>query len=169
MKLGIFISLLLLLSSCWPTKFLSLKDDSMPEEWESFHIAPLEITSATAPNNYPAQLAEELRSGIQKNTRLKMKSTIDAADVKIYGTISNYSTSPIAVQQGDNASLNRLTITINYTIETPTKGLEKITYSSSRFADFDATQQLSDVESTLLESINQQLIQDLISKLQSNW
>ena len=41
--------------------------------------------------------------------------------------------------------------------------------TSTRFADYDASQQLSDVESQLLELINQQIVQDVINKLRSNW
>ncbi len=168
MKHLALIVLVFSLASCWPTKFLSTKDD-IPEEWDTFFIAPVENTTATAPNNYPAQLAEDLRSGIQRNTSIKLASKLDAANVKIFGTITSYITSPIAIQEGDNASRNRLTITVNYLIETPTKSLEKFNYSSSRFADYDATQQLQTVENELIASINQQLVQDLINKLQSNW
>src|SRR3989338_1797152 len=35
--------------------------------------------------------------------------------------------------------------------------------------DDNASQQLSDVESQLLELINQQIVQDVINKLRSNW
>lgn len=156
------------LSSCWPTR-VGFVDDSMPEEWRDFYITPLELNAATAPANYNATLTESLRNGVQNNTRLKMLTRIDDADVQISGTVNSYNTTPQALTNGDNAQKNRLTVSVNFTIITPTKGLEKMQMTSTRFADYDATQQLSDVESQLLELINQQIVQDVINKLRSNW
>lgn len=168
-SLALFVLLLLGLSSCWPTQVLSPFDDSMPEEWKKFFIQPLDLTAATAPNSYPANLSEKLRSGLQNNTRLKLASQLNDAQVQISGIISNYGTSPIAIQQGDIASKNRLTVSVNFTIITPTKGLEKIQFTSTRFADYESSEQLTDVEARLLEDINQQIMQDLVNKLMSNW
>lgn len=169
MKLFIWaIPLLAILSSCWPTQ-VGFQDVGMPEEWKEFYVTPLELNAATAPANYNATLTESVRNGIQNNTRLKMLTNIDSADVQISGIVSGYSTSPQAITNGDNAQKNRLTISVNFTIITPTKGLEKIQMTSTRFADYDASQQLSDVETQLLELINQQIVQDVINKLRSNW
>jgi hypothetical protein len=46
---------------------------------------------------------------------------------------------------------------------------QTITLTSSRFADFEATTNLSSVENELLENITEQIVQDLINKLMSNW
>lgn len=168
-RLLYFTTLILLCNGCWPSAFMNPIDNSMPEEWKKFFIAPLEVNATTAPSSYPANLAEKLRSGIQNNTRLKLASDLQTAEVKINGIVSNYSTAPIAIQQGDAAAKNRLTVSVNFTIITPTKGLEEIKMSSSRFADYESTQQLTDVETRLLEDINQQIVQDVINKLLSNW
>ncbi len=141
----------------------------MPEDWKDFYVTPLELNAATAPANYNATLTESLRNGVQNNTRLKMLTKIDDADVQISGVVNSYNTTPQAVTNGDNAQKNRLTVSVNFTIITPTKGLEKMQMTSTRFADYDASQQLSDVESQLLDLINQQIVQDVINKLRSNW
>jgi outer membrane lipopolysaccharide assembly protein LptE/RlpB len=156
------------LSSCWPTR-VGFQDDSMPEEWADFFITPLEMNVATAPANYNATLTESLRTGVQNNTRLEMLTDITGADVQISGVVSSYNTTPQAITEGDNAQRNRLTVSVNFTIITPTKGMEKMQVTSTRFADYDASQQLTDVEAELLEQINQQIVQDLINKLRSNW
>lgn len=170
MKILIYTLLMLpLLTACWPTAFLSPRDTSMPDDWRVFYIEPLEITTATAPSSYQATLSEALRTSIQNNTRLKLGGNTNVADLKISGVISNYATTPIAVQQNDNAAQNRLTISINFTILTPTKGLEEMKFTSTRFADYDSNEQLIAVENRLIEEINQQIGQDLINKLLSNW
>lgn len=169
-QLALILILLAGLTSCWPKSFMNPIDNSMPENWKKFYITPLELTATTAPSNYPANLAESLRSGIQNNTRLKLVSTMDDPEtLKISGIISGYNTTPIAIQQGDLAAKNRLTVSVNFTILTPTKGLEKMEFTSSRFADYESNEQLVDVETRLLESINQQVVQDVVNKLLSNW
>lgn len=163
-----FISIFALLSSCWPTK-MSFVDGSIPDEWKKFFITPLEIQAATAPANYNSLLSESLRSGIQNNTRLKLANDADSAQVLISGIVKNYSTTPLAITEGDNAAKTRLTISVDFTIVTPTKGLEKMTMNSTRFADFDASQNLGDVENQLIDAIDQQIVQDVFNKLLSNW
>src|SRR3989338_435411 len=156
------------LCSCWPTR-VGFVDDSMPEEWKDFYVTPLELNAATAPTNYNATLTESIRTGVQNNTRLKMLTETNDSAVQISGTVNSYNTTPQAVTDGDNAQKNRLTVSVSFVIITPTKGLEKMQMTSTRFADYDASQQLSDVESQLLELINQQIVQDVINKLRSNW
>lgn len=160
--------LIFIVSSCWPTR-VSFIDDTMPPEWKNFFVTPLELNAATAPANYNASLTEAVRTGMQNNTRLEMLPEIDSADVRISGTVTSYYTSPQAITEGDNAQRNRLTVSVSFTILSPTKGLEKMQMTSTRFADYDASQQLSDVEAQLLEVINQQIVQDVINKLRSNW
>jgi hypothetical protein len=40
---------------------------------------------------------------------------------------------------------------------------------STRFADFSASANLADVEQKLFAEISEQMVQDLINKLYSNW
>ena len=103
------------------------------------------------------------------SSSLKLASTLEDAQIKISGIISGYNTTPIAIQQGDLAAKNRLTVSVNFTIITPTKGLEKMEFTSSRFADYESNENLTDVETRLLESINQQVVQVVVNKLLSNW
>lgn len=172
MRGGTFLVIALLLvslHSCWPTK-IGLQDNSMPETWKRFFVEPLEMTTATAPSNYNAVLTDDLRTGIQNNTRLKLAPEFnDSVQVHITGVVNGYGTTPLAIQEGDQAAKTRLTISATFTIITPTKGLEKMTLSSSKFADFDASQSLQDVENQLIVQINQQIVQDVINKLLSNW
>ena len=169
MKLGSCILSLLLLTSCWPTS-VSFKDTgSMPLEWKMFHIQTLMINAANSPLFFGAQLTEKLKDGVQNNTRLSLATKLTDAEVQIEGEILNYQVSPIAIQNGDNASKNRLSLTVQFTINSTKPTEEKLTLTSSRFEDFEATTNLSSIENQLLENITEQIIQDLINKLMSNW
>lgn len=169
MRLALIVVLLTSLTACWPTVFLSPNDNSYPEEWKKFYIFPIEVASPTAPSSYGATLSEQLRSGLQNNTKLKLANTLEDAQVQITGVIRSYSTAPSAIQQNDQVAQNRLTVSVQFTIITPSKGLEEMQMVSTRFADYPANTSLVDVENQLLEEINQQVMQDLINKLLSNW
>ncbi len=164
-----FLFLLITLASCWPSS-ISFKDTgSMPEEWKIFSINTLENNAPNAPINYPSQLADDIRDGIQNNTRLKLSTLPNSGEVRIEGVISSYMISPIAMQPGDNAAKNRLTITSNYKIHILAPKEQEMQVSCSRFADYNSDQDLGTVENELLKEINKQVVQDIINKLLSNW
>lgn len=169
MKIVAFYSLIFLLYSCWPTS-VSFKDKgSMPETWKTFSLKTLEINAANCPLSYAAALSENLKDGIQNNTRLALNTSLGKAEVNIEGAISNYNVMPLAIQGEDNASQNRLSITVQFSIFVTKPEEETINLSVTRFADFNATTNLASIETQLLEEINTQIIQDVINKLLSNW
>ncbi|MDG1035472.1 MAG: LPS assembly lipoprotein LptE [Crocinitomicaceae bacterium] len=164
----LFILVLFVLTSCWPTK-ISFVDGNMPEEWKTYYVTPLENNAANAPLNYSATLSEAIRNGIQNNTRLLIDSDSENAQITIEGTISNYTIAPVALQEDDNAAKNRLSITVRFEIFISAPEEEQIALTSSRFVDYDVSADIATVESELLTDINTQIVQDVINKLMSNW
>lgn len=163
------ILLLLVLSSCWPSS-ISLNDTGgMPAEWQTFSLQTLVNNAANAPNNYALNLSEAVKDGIQNNTRLTLNPTTGKGEVFIEGTINGYSIMPVALQEGDNAAKNRLTISTNFVIHISSPKEEDMNVSSTRFIDYDSNTDLATVENSLLEEINKQIVQDVINKLLSNW
>lgn len=169
MKFLLFTVLILGLSSCWPSKIGFKDTGGMPEEWKYFHLQTLQNNAATCPLSYSAGLTEAIKDGVQNNTRLSLATKISDAQVQISGEITGYSVNPMAIQNGDNAAKNRLTVTVQFTIFTTLPKEEEIKLNVIRFADFDASSNLSSVETQLLSTINEQVIQDVINKLMSNW
>tara|TARA_B100001287_G_C22685644_1_gene533408 strand:- start:1545 stop:2057 length:513 start_codon:yes stop_codon:yes gene_type:complete len=156
------------LCGCWPSSF-SFKDaGSMPEEWKSFSVEMIENSAPNCPLSYGAQITERLKDAIQNNTRLVL-NTDNGGEIEISGNILDYSVAPIAIQQDDNASQNRLTIRINFQINVNEPENQIMPISVSRFADFESNVNLASVETQLIEEINDQITQDVINKLLSNW
>jgi len=163
-----WIAALLILTSCWPSS-VSFKDSgSMPEEWKSFTVEMIENKAPNCPLNYGPILTEVLKDGIQNNTRLLL-NTDGEGELIISGGITTYNVAPIAIQENDNATQNRLTIRVQFEILINTSEKDKVSFSASRFADFDSNVNLASIESQLIEDINSQISQDLINKLLSNW
>lgn len=169
MKFILSLLVFLSLSSCWPTSVSFMDKGSMPEEWKNFSIKTLESNAPNAPLSYAALLSEDLKDGIQNNTKLKLNTTPNSGEVIIEGMVTNYSVSPIAIQSGDEAAKNRLTISTSYTIYIKAPKEEEMKLTSTRFADYDSNSDLSSVESSLIAEINKQIVQDVINKLLSNW
>lgn len=169
MKFILSLLVFLSLSSCWPTSVSFMDKGSMPEEWKNFSIKTLENNAPNAPLSYAALLSEDLKDGIQNNTKLKLNTTPNSGEVIIEGMVTNYSVSPIAIQAGDEAAQNRLTISTSYTIYIKAPKEEEMKLTSTRFADYDSNSDLSSVESSLITEINKQIVQDVINKLLSNW
>ena len=165
---GVFLLILVGLTSCWPSSVSFQDKGSMPEEWKTFSVKTLTNNSATAPNSYPSLLTEALKDGIQNNTRLLL-NTANAGEVTIEGSILNYVVSPIALQPGDVAARNRLTVSTKFTIFITAPKEEKMELSLSKFMDFDSNKDISSIEQSLLSEINAQIVQDVVAKLLSNW
>jgi hypothetical protein len=165
------IGLLVSLNSCWPTSVSFVDKGSMPEDWHFFSLKTMENNAPNAPLSYSANLSEAIKDGVQNNTKLKINTTPNSGEVQIEGMITNYSVSPIALQAGDVAAKNRLTISTNFTIyiKVLNKEVEEMKLSSSRFFDFDSNSEFTSVEASLIEEINKQIVQDVINKLLSNW
>lgn len=156
------------LSSCWPTR-ISFIDGTMPEEWKTFSVKTLDNNAPNTPISYAAQLSEKLKDGLQNNTRLLLNSETGKGEVYIEGVISNYTITPVAIQEGDNSAKNRLTVSVQFTIFVSAPEEDKIALTTTRFVDYDSNTDLATAESTLLEEVSTQIVQDVINKLLSNW
>ena len=169
MKIFIFILLMFLLTSCWPSSVSFVDSGSMPQEWKTFYVHTLSNSAPNVSLSYPVTLSEAIKDGVQNNTRLLLNNAPDKAEVEIQGTITNYSITPIALQEGDNASQNRLNVSVNFEILIHAPEESEMKLVSSRFIDYNSNTDLATVESQLLEEVNTQIVQDLINKLLSNW
>lgn len=168
MKWILFILIPFLTSSCWPTR-ISFVDGSMDPEWKTFTLQTLDNNAPNAPLSYAANLSEAIKDGIQNNTKLLITSSENNSSLDIEGVINSYNVTPIALQEGDNASQNRLTISVNFNIYVNVPEPKEMQLTSTRFVDYDSGQDLASIESQLLEEINIQIVQDVVNKLLSNW
>lgn len=134
---------------------------------ETFSVSSFEEQAANAPAGYGGQFTDYLKDFVIGRSKLKLQNL--NADIQITGKISNYNTSPLAITANQVAALNRLSITVDVSVLnniTPEESFEK---SFTQFSDYDSGNDLSAVETELLEDINSKLAQDIINQLTSNW
>jgi len=169
MKWILLILIPVLMTSCWPSSVSFVDKGSMPPEWKTFTMQTLSNNAPNAPLSYPATLSEAIKDGIQNSTKLLLANSENDSSIDIEGVINSYNVTPIALQEGDNASQNRLTISVNFDIYINVPEPQEMKLTSTRFIDYSSDQDLSSVETQLLEEINVQIVQDVINKLLSNW
>lgn len=160
---------ILLLTACWPTS-VSFRDGSVPPEWKRFMVQTLESTAANAPISYAPNLTEDLKDAIQNRVGLKLvASEANDPQVNVTGTVENYNVTPLSLQDNTDDVKNRLTIRASFEIFISEPEEEIMKLNVSRFADFDSNQDVGSIQDQLLEEINDQIIQDVLNKLLSNW
>lgn len=134
---------------------------------DTFSVEIFEEQDANAPSGYGAAYTDYLKDIMISRTKLDLKN--EGADIELFGKVTFFNTSPVAVQSEDGAALNRLTVTINVTAINNVNEDQSFEQNFSQFSDFDAGQDLISVQDDLLEDINEKLSQDIINKLTSNW
>jgi len=143
----------------------SMLDSSI--DADTFSVDLFEEQASNAPAGYGAQFTDFLKDFMISRTKLSLKN--QNADIEISGKIVRYNTTPVSVQTDDAAALNRLTVGIQVSVINNRDEKQSFESSFSQFSDYEAAQDLSAVESALLDDINTKLSQDIINKLTSNW
>lgn len=139
----------------------------IPENIKTFTVKPFTINAANAPAPYGQQFAEALKDRILTRTKLTLQNS--QSDVLFEGRITAYSVNPIAIQNNEQAAQNRLSVSVQVSFLNTKDPKNSFEQSFTRFTDYDAAQNLSTVETQLLEEINEQLTIDIFNKAFNNW
>lgn len=126
------------------------------------------------PNRAPivqAQLSqlftEALMDKIQGSTSLDLAT--EGGDVQFSGEITGYETRPTAITGQETAARNRLTITVRVKYTNLVEPELDYDTSFSRYEDYDASQNLTDVENELIDLIVENLIEDIFNRAFVSW
>ena len=99
----------------------------------------------------------------------KQNLTTEDGDLAYEGVISNYVVQPISIQGNQTAAQNRLTITVQVTYRSKVEEGKDFEQGFTRFADFQSSQDLSSVETQLIDDIFDQITQDIYNKTLGDW
>ena len=164
-KLISAISILLLLSSC-SIKF-SFTGASIPPDVKNVSVKYFLNHAPLAQPTLSQTFTEALKDIFLSQTNLQLAD--DNGDLQFSGTITNYKTSPVAIQGDETAAMNRLTIVVMVKFINTVDPTQDFESSFSRFSEYESSKSLSEVEEDLIEEINEQLVQDIFNKAVSNW
>ena len=110
---------------------------------------------------------DALMDKIQGNTSLDLSR--DDGDVQFSGEITNYETRPTAITSAEVAARNRLTITVRVKYVNVVEPDLDFDSSFSRYEEYDASQNLNDVEDDLITLLVDDLVEDIFNKAFISW
>ena len=137
-------------------------------EGKTINIHFIENNARNAVPTLSPAFTQKLRQRIISQTSLSQLNN-DLTDYDITGTITNYDISIAAVVGTETSSKNRLTITANIVFVNRKNEKLNFTQSFSRFAEFNASQNIQSVENQLISDISDQLVDDIFNKCFVNW
>ncbi len=162
----VFVLFITAVAGC--TVNYSMGGASIEPDVKTISIDNIPNRAPSGPSGMGQMFTNEIKDKFQSQTSLKFVDS--RGDLEFSGEITGYSTKPQAVGgQDERATKTRLTITtqIKFTNNKyPDKSYET---EFSQYEDFDASQNLSDVEDQLVEDITEKLVQDIFNKAVVNW
>lgn len=113
-------------------------------------------------------LTEALKDKFRKMTRLEQ---VDMdGDIEITGTVTGYDVRAMAVTADEVAAQNRLTVTVKISFTNRKYPEDDFSDKSfSAYEDYDSTQSLDAVESTLCDTIIEKICEDIFNATVANW
>lgn len=140
---------------------------TIPPEAKTVAVQYFQTTATLAPPTLSQLFTEALKDRLSSQTRLALVSK--SGDLNFEGSITNYSTVPIAIQSTDQAALNRLSISVNVKYICSFDEKKNFEQTFTRYADYNSSQSLSSIEEQLIRDINEQLTQDIFNRALNDW
>ena len=145
----------------------SFSGASIPPEAKTVSVQYFQNFASLAPPTLSQSFTEALRDKLSSQARLSLINK--TGDLAFEGSITNYSTTPIAIQSTDQAALNRLTITVNVKYSCSFDEKKNFEQSFTRYADYLSSESLASKEEELIKDINEQLVQEIFNKTLNDW
>jgi hypothetical protein len=162
---NIFIIALFILEGC--TGGYSFTGASIPPDAKTISIQNFPNYASLVNPQLSRVLTDGLRNAFSSQTSLNLVDYDGDLDIK--GEITNYTMQPTAITGNDQAAMNRLTITIKVVFVNTKDPNANFEQSFSRYKEFSAQMNFSSVESSLVEEIVNELIDDVFNKAVVNW
>ncbi len=159
------IALLITISSCKVT--YSFSGVNISSEVLTYSVDYFPNRAAIVQAQMSQLFTDALMDKIQSNTSLDLST--GGGDVQFSGEINRYETRPTAITGQEKAARNRLTIAVRVKYTNLVEPELDYDTSFSRYEDYDASKNLTDVENELIDLIVEDLIEDIFNKAFVSW
>ena len=140
---------------------------SIPTDAKTISVNYFNNKAAIVQPSLSQIFTEKLKDMFLEQTNLSISE--NKGDLIFSGFISKYQIIPIAIKANETADKNRLTISVKVTYNNSLDSENNFEQTFSRYRDYDSTQNISDVENTLIEAITNELAEDVFNKAFVNW
>lgn len=159
---------LLVLGCCFVhASCYSFKSTSIDPSITSFTVLPFENRADNGPVTLAISFSEKLKDKIRRESRLKFIET--DPDITFSGNIRDFSVVSQAPTADNTSALSRLTISVQVSFENRRDETKNWNQSFSYFQEFDGRTNLLDIQESLIERINNQLVEDIFNKAFGDW
>ncbi len=145
----------------------SFKNASIPPDIQTFFVDNFDVQAQGALPTLGQTFSEALKDKIRRESRLQLTDT--DPDVEFSGAVTEYRVTSEAPQPGELTAINRLTIAVQVTYTNNKHEEENWSRRFSYFADFDATENLVNVQDALIETILEELVEQVFNQAFTNW
>ncbi|MCU0370358.1 MAG: LPS assembly lipoprotein LptE [Bacteroidales bacterium] len=140
---------------------------SIPPEAKTISITYFVNNAQFVEPTLSQSLTDALRDRFLAQTDLDFVN--EEGDLQIEGTITDYSTRPVAIQGDETAALNRLSVTVKVKYTNTIDPSKDFDAPFTRYEDYSSSQDLSAVKDQLITVINEYLVDDIFNKAVVNW
>ena len=159
------LAAVLCVSSCG---IYSFSGTSIKPDVKTITINYMEYKAMKVNPSLSNDLTEAIRNQFRRMTGLEQLDM--DGDLEISGQITGYDVRASAVTAGDVAAQNRLTVTVKVDFTNKKYPEEDFTGKSfSAYADYDSTNSLDAVESSLCAEIVEKLVEDIFNATVAQW
>jgi len=163
-RLLIFIFLAITLQSCYSFKGVSISSDV-----NTFYVRQVRLSpnAQFAPADSPERFMEQFREKIRSQSNLKWNDT--DPHIEFDCEITSYSVSNEGDKQGNEVSLNKLTISVKVEYINNNNEEENWNKSFSFGIPFDPSEDLQEVQDGFIEDIFEQISENIFNDAFTNW
>lgn len=140
---------------------------SISSEVKTFSVDYIQNRAALVQPILSQTITDALIDKCRNQTNLEYVSS--NGDVHFEGEITDYKTQPMAITGDEQAALNRFTISVKVRFTNAVDEQWDYESSFSRYSDYPSSQDLSQVESELMEEVVELLVEDIFNKAFVNW
>jgi hypothetical protein len=155
---------IMLLSACG---IYSFRDAVIPANIKTIKIGFIENKARYVNPQLAPLLTDRLQQKIMSQTKLT-RTNNDDAHYQIFATITNYDPSQTVGVSAQQASTNRLTVTVHVILKKTLENKEQ-EFDVTRNFDFSANLTLNQAESQLMDDITRNITDDIFNQIFSNW
>lgn len=161
-RLLIFLFIGVTFYSCY-----SFKGISIPADVKTFYVRQVRLSDFGAPADSPERFMEQFRQKIRSQSSLKWDDT--NPHIEFDCEISSFRVSNEGNQQGNEVSLNKLTITVKVEYINTNDEDENWNKSFSFGIPFDPSEDLQAVQDGYIEDIFEQISENIFNDAFTNW
>jgi phosphoribosylanthranilate isomerase len=155
---------IMLLSACG---IYSFRDAVIPANIKTIKIGFIENKARYVNPQLAPLITDKLQQKIMSQTKLT-RTNNDDAHYQIFATITNYDPSQTVGVSAQQASTNRLTVTVHVILKKTLENKEQ-EFDVTRNFDFSANLTLNQAESQLMDDITRNITDDIFNQIFSNW